>query len=59
MFNFERMYLIKHFERQKSFKKIKEANTGLVSELVRGIRDNKVLNCYSDFENKIYNKLKR
>lgn len=59
MFNFERMYLIKHFERQKSFKKIKEANTGLVSELVRGIRDIKVLNCYSDFENKIYNKLKK
>ncbi len=59
MFNFERMYLIRHFERQKYFKKVKEANTGLVSELVRGIRDIKVLNCYSDFENKIYKKLKK
>lgn len=59
MFNFERMYLVRHFERQKYFKKVKEVNTGLVSELVRGIRDIKVLNCYPDFENKIYQKLKK
>lgn len=58
MFYFEKKYLIRHFERQKYFKKIRETNTGLVSELVRGIRDIKVLNCYPDFENKIYKKLK-
>ncbi len=59
IFYFERIYLVKHFERQKYFKKVKETNTGLVSELVRGIRDIKVLNCYPDFENKIYKKLKK
>lgn len=58
IFYFEKMYLVRHFERQKYFKKVKEANTGLVSELVRGIRDIKVLNCYPDFESKIYKKLK-
>lgn len=59
IFYFERIYLVKHFERQKYFKKVRETNTGLVSELVRGIRDIKVLNCYPDFENKIYKKLKK
>lgn len=59
IFYFEKMYLVRHFERQKYFKKVREANTGLVSELVRGIRDIKVLNCYPDFESKIYKKLKK
>lgn len=59
MFYFEKVYLVKRYERQKYFKKVKEANTGLVSELVRGIRDIKVLNCYPDFESKIYKKLKK
>lgn len=59
IFYFERIYLVRRYERTKYFKKIKEANTGLVSELVRGIRDIKVLNCYPDFENKIYKKLKK
>jgi len=59
IFYFERIYLIKHYERTKYFKKVKEANTGLISELVRGVRDIKVLNCYPDFEDKIYKKLKK
>lgn len=59
IFYFEKMYLVRHFERQKYFKKVRETNTGLVSELVRGVRDIKVLNCYPDFENKIYKKLKK
>lgn len=59
MFCFEKMYLVRQYERQKYFKKVKETNTGLVSELVRGIRDIKVLNCYSDFESKIYKRLKK
>lgn len=59
IFYFEKIYLVRHYERQKYFKKVREANTGLVSELVRGIRDIKVLNCYPDFESKIYKKLKK
>ena len=59
IFYFEKMYLVRHYERTKYFKKVKEHNTGLVSELVRGIRDIKVLNCYPSFENKIYKKLKK
>lgn len=59
IFYFEKMYLVRHYERTKFFKKIREQNTGLVSELVRGIRDIKVLNCYPAFENKIYGKLKK
>ncbi len=59
IFYFEKMYLVRQYERTKYFKKVKEANTGLVSELVRGIRDIKVLNCYSAFESKIYKKLKQ
>lgn len=59
IFYFERSYLVRRYERTKYFKKVKEANTGLVSELVRGIRDIKVLNCYNDFESKIYKKLKK
>lgn len=59
MFYFEKLYLVKHYERLKYFKKVQETNTGLISELVRGIRDIKVLNCYPDFEAKIYKKLKK
>ncbi len=59
MFYFERLYLARHYERMKYFKKIREENTGLVSELVRGIRDIKVLNCYDDFEKKIHSKLSK
>lgn len=46
------------FERMNENKKLREENSGLVSELVRGIRDIKVLNSASDFLNKMMNKIK-
>ena len=46
------------FDRMDENKKLREENSGLVSELVRGIRDIKVLNSSKDFLDKMMNKIK-
>ena len=46
------------FDRMDENKKIREENSGLVSELVRGIRDIKVLNSSKDFLGKMMKKIK-
>lgn len=47
------------FERMSENRKLREENSGLVSELVRGIRDIKVLNSASDFLSKMMDKIKQ
>ena len=46
------------FDRMTENKKLREENSGLVSELVRGIRDIKVLNSAKDFLDKMMDKIK-
>lgn len=49
--------LSKQYEIQKNLKKIQEKKTGLTSELVRGIRDIKVLNASETILNETTNKI--
>lgn len=49
--------LAKQYEVQKKLKIIQENKTGLTSELVRGIRDIKVLNANKTILNQAYNKI--
>lgn len=46
-----------YFESDTSFRKINEGNTGLISELIRGVRDIKVLNSGGMFMKKTKEKL--
>lgn len=46
---FKKRRLQAYFERDKVFRKINDANTGLFNEFVRGIRDIKVLNSNQEF----------
>lgn len=48
----------KQYEIQKEWKKIQEKKTGLIGELVRGIRDIKVLNASNSVLNQTSNKIK-
>lgn len=47
------------YEGRKKTKKLEEENSGLVSELVRGIRDIKVLNSANDFMEKMMFRIRR
>lgn len=49
--------LNKQYEGQKELKKLQESKTGLTSELVRGIRDIKVLNANNTILNQTSNKI--
>ena len=57
LFMLEKMKMKKFFEIDKKRRKIQEKNTGMVGELVRGIRDIKVLNSEKEFLNLAKNKL--
>lgn len=57
LFLLEKYRMKKYFEINKELRKITEKNTGLISELVRGIRDIKVLNINGSFLNTVYNRL--
>lgn len=46
-----------YFEIDENYRKLNENNTGLITELVRGIRDIKVLNATKTFLEKLKNKL--
>jgi ABC-type multidrug transport system, ATPase and permease components len=57
LFIIERKRMTKQFEIDKKRRKLYEKNTGLIGELVRGVRDIKILNAHSSFMNTTYNKL--
>jgi len=52
-----RLEIKKYFEIDKTYRKMNERNTGLTTELIRGIRDIKVLNAGTTFLEKVKNKL--
>ena len=54
----ERIRIQKWFKRMKEYRKMSEKNSGLISELVRGIRDIKVLNSTKDFMDKVMGKIR-
>lgn len=57
LFIVERKRMTKQFEIDKKRRKLYEKNTGLIGELVRGIRDIKILNADESFMSTTYNKL--
>ncbi len=58
LFIIEKVRMTKMFKIDKKRRKIAEKNTGLIGELVRGIRDIKVLNANENFMNKAKERLK-
>lgn len=54
---FKKMRLKSYFDRDKVYRKINDENTGLMNEFVRGIRDIKVLNCKTEFLDKLKTRL--
>lgn len=59
LFVLNKMKLKKFFEHDKIYRKIAEKNTGLITELVRGIRDIKILNADNSFLKTMYERLKK
>lgn len=57
IFIVETIRVRKFSENDKKFRKISEQTTGLSGELVRGVRDLKVLNAGDSFLNRIYDKV--
>lgn len=55
----EKIRISAWYKGQKETKKLEEENSGLVSELVRGIRDIKVLNSANDFREKMMDRIKK
>ena len=55
----EKIRISAWYNGHKEIKKIEEENSGLVGELVRGIRDIKVLNSASDFMVKMMDRIKK
>lgn len=53
----EKIRISAWYQGSKEIKKLEEENSGLVSELVRGIRDIKVLNSADDFMNKMMSRI--
>ena len=58
VFMINRKRIKKQYEIQKEWKKIQEKKTGLIGELVRGIRDIKVLNASNNVLNQTSTKIK-
>lgn len=59
LFIFKWLQWQKFFIRDKKYRELSEKNTGLITELVRGIRDIKLLNITDTFTKKVFDKLKR
>lgn len=57
IFIIEKIRTKKYFNLDKSRRKINEKNTGLITELVRGLKDIKVLNIDNNIKETIYDKL--
>ena len=51
LFSINRLRIKKRFEIDKEKRKFNEKRTGLISEMIRGLRDVKVLNCEESFTN--------
>lgn len=58
LFVFKKISIHQYFLRDKKYRELSEKNTGLITELVRGIKDIKVLNASDVFTNRILSKLK-
>lgn len=59
LFILKRIRMKKYFELDKKFRQISEKNTGLITELVRGVRDIKVLNASESFSNTVFERLRK
>ena len=59
LFVFKKLQWELMFKSHKQYKEMAEKNTGLISELVRGIRDIKVLNAGSIFIKRVFERLKQ
>ena len=57
LFIFKKIRMHQYFLRDKKYRELSEKNTGLITELVRGIRDIKLLNIKNNFINKVFSKL--
>ena len=57
LFFFKKARMKHWFEMDREYRKINEKNTGLISELIRGLRDVKLLHAGEVLTNKMYNKL--
>ncbi len=58
LFIFKKIQMKQYFERDKKYRELSEKNTGLITELVRGLKDIKLLNAGEIFTKKIFNKLR-
>jgi ABC-type multidrug transport system fused ATPase/permease subunit len=58
LWGFQKVRMAKYFARDKHFREISEKNTGLLTELVRGIKDIKILNATKMFTEKTFIKLR-
>ena len=59
LFIFKKIRMQKYFARDRKYRELSEKNTGLITELVRGIKDIKLLNASEVFVNKVLIKLKK
>lgn len=59
LFIFKRIRIHQYYMRDKKYRELSEKNTGLITELVRGIKDIKLLNATGAFTSKILDKLKK
>ncbi len=58
LFGFEKLRISTWYRYSKEVRKLDEKNSGLIAELVRGIRDIKVLNSTQDFMTKIMSRVR-
>ncbi len=59
LFMFKKVRMQKYFARDQKYRELSEKNTGLITELVRGIKDIKLLNASEIFTNKIFYRLQK
>lgn len=58
VFWFKKQRMKYYFKRDEEYRKLSEKNTSLITELIRGLKDIKVLNAEKNFLDEMYTKLK-
>jgi ABC-type multidrug transport system fused ATPase/permease subunit len=58
LFTFQKIRMKAYFARDKKYRELTEKNTGLITELIRGLKDIKLLNANKTFSNKTFDKLR-
>jgi ABC-type multidrug transport system fused ATPase/permease subunit len=58
LFTFQKIQMRQYFSRNKRYRELSELNTGLITELVRGIKDIKVLNANEIFAKRTFDRLR-